>query len=188
MGLSPVQLVTPMRFGDSRGWFTEAYSEATFATLGITSRFVQDNHSLSAQAYTVRGLHLQAPPHAQDKLVRCVRGRIFDVALDVRRGSPTYGAWTGTELSAANGHQLFVPAGFAHAFLSLEPDCEVIYKVSDFYAPGSEIGIRWDTAAIAWPLPPGTAPTLSTKDAALPSLDDFDSPFPYCGDPLVPLA
>jgi dTDP-4-dehydrorhamnose 3,5-epimerase len=185
---SPVQVIRPKRFGDARGWFTEVYSEAAFAALGITCRFVQDNHSLSVPAFTLRGLHCQAPPRAQDKLVRCIRGRIFDVAVDVRRGSPTYGAWVSAELSADNGDQMFVPAGFLHAFLTLEPDCEVTYKVSDTYAPECEMGIRWDSIGIEWPLPAGTQPRLSPKDADLPGLDDFDSPFPYRGDPLIPLA
>ncbi|RYF21683.1 MAG: dTDP-4-dehydrorhamnose 3,5-epimerase, partial [Oxalobacteraceae bacterium] len=132
---SPVQLIRPKRFGDARGWFTEVYSVPAFAALGITCTFVQDNHSLSIPAYTLRGLHFQTPPRGQDKLVRCIRGRIFDVAVDVRNGSPTYGQWVGAELSAENGHQLFIPIGFAHGFVTLEPDCEVTYKCSDIYAP-----------------------------------------------------
>ena len=186
--MHPVRLITPKRFGDARGWFTEIYSEPAFAALGITCRFVQDNHSLSAPAHTLRGLHFQTPPHAQAKLVRCIRGRVFDVAVDVRRGSPTFGQWVGAELSAQNGHQLFIAAGFAHGFLTLEPDCEITYKVSDVYAPAQDGGVRWDSAGIDWPLPPGVAPVLSDKDRALPSLADFDSPFPYDGTPLVPLA
>lgn len=188
MTRSPVQLLRPRRFGDARGWFTEVYSEPAFAALGIDCRFVQDNHSLSVPAFTLRGLHFQTPPRGQDKLVRCVRGRVFDVAVDVRRGSPTYGRWVGTELSAENGHQLFVPIGFAHGFLTLEPDCEVTYKVSDTYAPDHDGGIRWDSAGIDWPLPAGTMPELSVKDGVLPGLADFDSPFEYNGVPLTPLA
>ncbi len=185
---SPVRLIEPKRFGDARGWFTEVYSEPVFAALGIGCRFVQDNHSLSLPAFTLRGLHFQTPPRGQDKLVRCVRGHIYDVAVDVRRGSPTYGQWVGAELSAANGHQLFVPVGFAHAFLTLEPDCEVTYKVSDLYAPECDGGIAWDSVGIDWPLPAGTVPELSVKDAALPKLADFDSPFDYDGRPLAPLS
>jgi dTDP-4-dehydrorhamnose 3,5-epimerase len=185
---NPVQLIRPKRFGDARGWFTEVYSEPAFATLGITCRFVQDNHSLSAPTFTLRGMHFQTPPRGQDKLVRCIRGRIFDVAVDVRKGSPTYGQWVGAELSAENGHQLFVPIGFAHAFLTLEPDCEVTYKVSDTYAPQNDGGIRWDSVGIDWPMPAGTTPELSAKDAVLPGLADFDSPFKYDGNPLTPLA
>lgn len=187
---SSVQLIIPKRFGDARGWFTETYSEPTFAKLGISYRFVQDNHSLSGPRYTLRGLHFQTPPRAQSKIVRCIRGRIFDVAVDIRRGSPTYGQWTGTELSADNGHQLFIPIGFAHGFVTLEPDCEVIYKCSDTYAPEHDGGIRWDDPAlgIAWPIPADVTPELSAKDKVQPLLDDFDSPFPYDGRPLSPLA
>ena len=187
MASNPVQLIEPRRFGDARGWFTEVYSEPAFAARGITSRFVQDNHSLSVPRHTLRGLHFQTPPHGQDKLVRCVRGRIYDVAVDVRDGSPTYGRWVGAELSAENGRQLFVPVGFAHAFLTLEPDCEVTYKVSDLYAPDCDGGIRWDSVGIDWPMPADTIPELSAKDADLPPLADFVSPFPYEGRPLAPL-
>ncbi|HEX8554479.1 MAG TPA: dTDP-4-dehydrorhamnose 3,5-epimerase [Sphingomonas sp.] len=184
------RIIALRRHGDARGWFTEVYSEPAFAALGITCRFVQDNHSLSAPAWTLRGLHFQTPPRAQAKLVRCIRGRIFDVAVDVRRGSPTWGAWVGAELSADNGHQLFVPVGFAHGFLTLEPDCEVVYKCSDTYAPDRDAGIRWDDPAIgiAWPIPADATPELSAKDGKQPLLADFDSPFPYDGYPLMPLA
>jgi dTDP-4-dehydrorhamnose 3,5-epimerase len=186
---NPVQLIEPKRHGDARGWFTEVYSERAFVGRGIDCRFVQDNHSLSVPAFTLRGLHFQTPPHGQDKLVRCVRGRIFDVAVDLRAGSPSYGRWVGTELSAENGHQLFVPVGFAHAFLTLEPNCEISYKVSGLYAPECDGGIRWDDPAIGidWPLPAGVGPELSPKDAALPLLADWQSPFAYDGRPLMPL-
>lgn len=186
--MSPVRLITPRRHGDPRGWFTEVYSVPAFAAMGIHCTFVQDNHSLSVPAFTLRGLHFQAPPRAQDKLVRCVRGRIWDVTVDVRAGSPTFGQWVGAELSADNGHQLFVPVGFAHGFLTLEPDCEVAYKCSDTYAPDCDGGLRWDTAGIEWPLPAGTAPELSDKDRRLPALAEFASPFPYDGRPLGPIA
>jgi len=187
---SPVQLIRPKRFGDNRGWFTEVYSEPEFAKLGIACRFVQDNHSLSVPAFTLRGLHFQTLPRGQDKLVRCVRGAIFDVAVDIRRGSPTYGRWVGAELSAKNGHQLFIPIGFAHGFVTLENNCEVTYKCSDTYALANNGGIRWDDPAIGinWPMPADTRPELSAKDAAQPLLADFDSPFPYDGRPLAPLA
>lgn len=186
---NPVQLIAPRRFGDARGWFTEVYSQPTFAARGIACTFVQDNHSLSASAFTLRGLHFQTPPRGQDKLVRCVRGRIFDVAVDVRAGSPTFGQWVGAELSAENGHQLFVPVGFAHGFLTLEPECEVVYKCSDTYAPDQDGGIAWDDPDIAidWPLPAGALPELSAKDGRQPRLADFASPFPYDGRPLTPL-
>ena len=188
MTRGPVQLIEPVRHGDARGWFTEVYSEATFAARGIECRFVQDNHSLSAPAFTLRGLHFQTPPHGQDKLVRCIRGRIWDVAVDVRAGSPTYGRHVAAELSAENGRQLFVPVGFAHGFLTLEPDCEVAYKVSALYAPECDGGIVWDGAGVDWPLPAGADPQLSAKDLRLPPLADFRSPFPYDGRPLEPLA
>lgn len=184
---NPVQLIEPKRFGDARGWFTETYSEPTFAARGIKCRFVQDNHSLSVAPYVLRGLHFQRPPYGQDKLVRCVRGRIFDVAVDVRTGSPTFGHWVSAELSAENGRQLFIPVGFAHAFLTLEPNCEVTYKCSETYAPSHDGGVRWDTAGIDWPLPADIRPELSDKDIALPSLAEFRSPFPYDGRPLAPL-
>lgn len=182
------QLIHPRRHGDARGWFTETYNRDTFAALGITCTFVQDNHSLSAHAFTLRGLHFQTPPRAQDKLVRCIRGRIFDVAVDVRKGSPSYGQWVSAELSAENGDQLFVPVGFAHGFLTLEANCEVVYKCSDTYASEADGGIAWDNVGIGWPLPMGIMPELSNKDRCQPTLADFDSPFPYDGRPLAPLA
>jgi dTDP-4-dehydrorhamnose 3,5-epimerase len=149
---------------------------------------VQDNHSLSRGSWVLRGLHFQTPPRAQDKLVRCVRGRIWDVAVDIRGGSPTYGHWVAAELSAENGHQLFLPVGFAHGFLTLEADTEVEYKVSDFYAPESDGGLIWNDPAlnIAWPLE-DHQPLLSDKDERLPAFADFDSPFVYEGNPLSPL-
>lgn len=188
MSSSPVQLIRPRRHGDARGWFTETYNRATFSASGIDVAFVQDNHSLSASVHTLRGLHFQTPPRAQDKLVRCIRGRIFDVAVDVRNGSPTYGQWVGAELTAENGDQLFIPVGFAHGFLTLEPNCEVVYKCSDTYAPEADGGIAWDSVGIAWPLPAGATPELSDKDRRQPVLADFDSPFAYDGRPLEPLA
>jgi dTDP-4-dehydrorhamnose 3,5-epimerase len=187
--ISPVRLIVPRRHGDSRGWFTEVYSEPAFSALGIECRFVQDNHSLSVAPFTLRGLHFQTPPRGQDKLVRCIRGRIFDVAVDVRKGSPTYGHWVGAELSAENGHQLFIPIGFAHGFLTLEQDCEISYKCSDTYAPAQDSGLRWDDPAIGidWPLPDSQSPELSVKDNLQPLLRDFESPFSYDGRPLLPL-
>ena len=187
MTTNTVRRIVPERHVDERGWLTETYSDPAFAAVGIDCRFVQDNHVLSTSAFTLRGLHFQAPPRSQAKLVRCIRGRIFDVAADIRRGSPTYGQWVGSELSAANGHQLFIPVGFAHGFVTLEPECEVIYKCSDTYAPDHNEGIRWDSAGIAWLLPAGQAPILSAKDRTLPPFSNFDSPFDYDGDPLTPL-
>lgn len=185
----PVQLIEPLRHGDARGWFTEVYNSATFAVRGIDATFIQDNHSFSGPRFTLRGLHFQTPPNGQDKLVRCTRGRIFDVAVDLRAGSPTYGQWVGAELSADNGHQMFVPIGFAHGFVTLEPDCEVMYKCTALYAPASDGGIRWDDPDIGidWPMPVGTQPELSNKDKVQPALADFVSPFPYDGRPLMPL-
>ena len=186
----PIKLFTPKRFVDERGWFAEIYSGRIWRTMGVDVVFVQDNHSMSRPAGTLRGLHFQVPPHAQDKLVRCVRGRIWDVAVDVRAGSPTYGQWAGAELSAENGCQLFIPVGFAHGFITLEPDTEVEYKVSDFYAPERDGGIISNDPdlALPWPLPGGVAePVLSVKDRALPLLRDFESPFSYDGVPLTPI-
>lgn len=187
--MNPVRLIKPRRFGDSRGWFTEVYSKPTFAGMGLDDDYVQDNHSLSRAKGVVRGLHFQTPPRGQAKLVRCIRGAIFDVAVDVRRGSPTYGQWVGTELSAENGHQLYIPIGFAHGFMTLEADCEITYKVTDTYAPANDGGIAWNdpAIAIAWPDLSPESPVLSEKDAALGMLKDFDSPFIYDGRPLLPL-
>lgn len=183
-----VRLIKTQRFGDDRGWFSETFNARRFAGLGVDAVFVQDNQSLSRPAGVLRGLHFQRPPHAQAKLVRCVHGRIWDVAVDLRRGSPTYGRSVGVELSGENGLQLFVPVGFAHGFLTLEADCEVAYKTSDFYAPDCEGGLMWNDPdlAVAWPLPSG-APVLSDKDQQLPAFADFDSPFAYDGAPLEAL-
>lgn len=177
--LPGVKLLTPARFGDARGFFSESYSRQVLAEHGITLDFVQDNHSLSAQVGTVRGLHFQAPPHAQDKLVRCGRGRLFDVAVDVRRGSPTYGQWFGAELSFENGKQLLVPAGFLHGFVTREPDTEIVYKCSDYYAPECDGAVHWDSCGIDWGFEGD--PVISAKDAAAVRLADFDSPFVYEG-------
>ena len=178
--LPGVKILTPRRFGDHRGFFSESYNRETFAAAGLHYVFVQDNHSLSAEAGTIRGLHFQAPPRAQDKLVRCGRGALFDVAVDIRKGSPTYGRWVGVELSFENGRQLLVPAGFAHGFCTLEPDTEIIYKCTDTYAPESEGAVRWNDPEIGidWPLG-DRAPVLSEKDARAAPLSDLDSPFTW---------
>jgi len=180
--LSGVVLITPPRFGDHRGFFSESYSRAKLSRAGIEIEFVQDNHSLSREQGTIRGLHFQAPPHAQDKLVRCGRGALFDVAVDIRTGSPTYGQWVGYELSFENGRQLLVPAGFAHGFMTLEPDTEIVYKCSDYYAPETEGALLWSDPDIGidWPLG-DAAPVLSDKDAAAPGLSGFQSPFTWQG-------
>ena len=147
---------------------------------GVEIDFVQDNHSLSGQVGTVRGLHFQSPPHAQDKLVRCGRGRLFDVAVDIRDGSPTYGQWVGAELTFENGKQLLVPKGFLHGFMTLTPDTEIIYKCSDYYAPECDGAVHWDSCGVDWPIDVAT-PVLSDKDSAAPRLADFQSPFVYEG-------
>lgn len=172
--------ITPKRFRDHRGFFAETYSARVLVEHGIKEQFVQDNHSLSAQVGSVRGLHFQAPPHAQAKLVRCGRGALFDVAVDIRKGSPTYGQWFGAELSFENGRQLFIPAGFAHGFVTRAPDTEIVYKCSDYYAPETEGALRFDDPDIGidWGLD-GIDAILSEKDAAAGSLADFDSPFTY---------
>jgi dTDP-4-dehydrorhamnose 3,5-epimerase len=184
----PTKLIKPRRFADDRGWFSETYSARTYANLGVTVDFRQDNHSLSRTPGTLRGLHFQRPPHAQAKLVRCVRGAIWDVAVDLRKGSPTFGQFVAAELSAENGWQLFLPVGFAHGFLTLQPDTEVEYKVSDFYAPECDAGVIWNDPdlAVPWPLP-GGEPVLSAKDQKLPRLSEFDIPFVYNGTPMAPL-
>ncbi|WP_184279884.1 dTDP-4-dehydrorhamnose 3,5-epimerase [Brevundimonas vesicularis] len=183
-----VIFLQPRRFGDERGWFMETYSERSAVAAGIDSRFVQDNQSFSAAEGTIRGLHFQRPPYAQAKLVRCVRGSIMDYAVDVRRGSPTYGQYVAAKLTAEGGEQLFVPIGFAHGFVTLQQDVEIAYKVSNVYAPDCDGGIVWNdpTVGIDWPLPDSGA-VLSDKDKILPTLAEFDSPFEYDGWPLEPL-
>lgn len=177
--LPGVLLLEPRRFGDERGFFSESWNRKTFLDHGIDMDFVQDNHSLSATVGTVRGLHFQSPPHAQAKLVRCGRGRLFDVAVDIRKGSPTFGQWVGYELSFENGLQLLIPAGFLHGFVTREPDTEIIYKCSDYYAPDCDGAVRFDDPdlGIDWGL--GGDPVLSEKDANAPLMADFDSPFTY---------
>ncbi len=183
-----VKLIRTRRFGDDRGWFAETWSDKRAAAEGIDLRFVQDNQSRSTFVGTIRGIHFQAPPHAQAKLVRCLKGRILDYAIDLRAGSPTYGRHVVAELTEDNGDQLFVPVGYGHAFVTLTPDAEVAYKVSDIYAPQCEGGILWSDPdlGIDWPLPE-TGAVLSDKDLILPTLADFDSPFDYDGVPMMPL-
>lgn len=178
-GLPGLLVLTPPRFGDDRGFFSETYNSSKLAEQGITTEFVQDNHSLSAQINTVRGLHFQAPPRAQAKLVRCGRGRLWDVAVDIRLGSPTYGQHFGVELTFENAKQLLIPAGFAHGFVTREAGTEVIYKCSDTYAPETEGALVWNDPEIGidWKLT-GDA-ILSEKDAQAGGLSDLDSPFVY---------
>lgn len=174
--LSGVLILTPKRHGDARGFFSESWNRKTLEKAGVTlPEFVQDNHSFSTAVGTLRGLHFQSPPHAQGKLVRCGRGRLFDVAVDIRKGSPTYGQWIGAELSFDNGRQLWIPAGFLHGFVTREPDTEIVYKCTDHYAPEADGGVAWDSVGIEWSLK--SEPVLSSADANAVKLADFDSPF-----------
>jgi len=169
-------LLTPRVFGDPRGFFFESWNQQTFNAVAGDTAFVQDNHSRSSRG-VLRGLHYQLPPHPQGKQVRCVLGEIFDVVVDIRRGSPTYGEWVGAVLSAENHQQLWMPAGFAHGFLTLSEHAEVLYKTTDFWSRECERAIRWDdpALAIAWPLEAlaGAEPQLSEKDAAAPLLAEL---------------
>lgn len=178
--LTGIFIISPRRFGDDRGFFCETWNASVLAEHGINTAFVQDNQSLSSNVGTVRGLHYQSPPHAQDKLVRCGRGALLDVAVDIRKDSPTYGEWIGVKLSAENGKQLLIPKGFLHGFVTLEPDTEILYKCSDYYAPECDGVIRFDDPGIGidWGISPDKA-VLSKKDATAPFLKDFDSPFTY---------
>lgn len=178
-GLPGLKMLTPARFGDSRGFFSESWNRRRMAEQGLDLDFVQDNHSLSRAPGTLRGLHFQSPPAAQDKLVRCGQGALFDVAVDIRKGSPSYGKWFGIELSAENGKQLLVPKGFLHGFVTRVPDTEVIYKCTDYYAPECDGAVAWDSCGINWGFE--GPPVLSEKDAAAPALADFDSPFVWEG-------
>ena len=177
--LSGVIILTPNRFGDTRGFFSESWNRQVLADHDITLDFVQDNHSMSAQPGTIRGLHFQSPPHAQDKLVRCGQGALFDVVVDIRKGSPSYGQWFGIELSAENGKQLLVPKGFLHGFITREPDTEILYKCTDYYAPDCDGAVRWDSCGVDWGHEGEVV--LSDKDVAAPALADFDSPFTWEG-------
>jgi len=174
--------ISPEVFKDNRGYFSETFHSEKLYQIGITKQFVQDNQSLSTKVYTLRGLHFQTPPHAQDKLVRVLQGAILDVAVDIRHGSPTYGKHVAVELTAENFKQLLVPAGFAHAFLTLLPETIVVYKVTDSYAPECDSGIIWNDPdlAINWPLPKGVQPHLSEKDNQLNTFENLPTNlFPY---------
>ncbi|RJK94699.1 dTDP-4-dehydrorhamnose 3,5-epimerase [Paracoccus aestuarii] len=173
--LSGVLILTPVRHGDARGFFSESWNRRTLAEAGLDlPDFVQDNHSISMRAGTLRGLHYQAPPHAQGKLVRCGRGRLFDVAVDARRGSSTFGQWFGTELSFENGRQLWVPAGFLHGFVTREPETEIVYKCTAHYDRACDGAVAWDSLGIDWGV---NDPILSDKDRAAPAFADWTSPF-----------
>lgn len=178
LAIPDVKLIRPKKFGDARGFFSEVYSKPALAAAGISLEFVQDNHSRSAKAGTIRGLHFQTLPCGQDKLVRVTRGRILDVAVDLRRGSATYGRHVSAEISAENWTQILVPVGFAHGFCTLEPDTEVLYKVSTPYAPANDGGILWNDPdlGISWPVTAQEA-TLSDKDLKLPRLRDLPALF-----------
>lgn len=176
--IEDVKLITPARFSDDRGFFSETWNAERFHAAGIEADFVQDNHSLSRQAGTVRGLHYQAPPYAQAKLVRVLKGAIVDVAVDVRKDSPTYGKWVKAELSAENGVQIFVPQGFLHGFATLTPDTEIAYKVDNYYSKECDGAVLWNDRdlAIDWGIDLAGA-KLSPKDMAAPLFRDFRSPF-----------
>jgi dTDP-4-dehydrorhamnose 3,5-epimerase len=170
-------LLSPKKHEDDRGYFQEIYSKEEYKKLGINVDFVQDNHSVSIQAGTLRGLHFQSTPNAQAKLVRCGKGSLYDVAVDIRHNSPTFGKWEGYTLSEHNCHQLYIPVGFAHGFISLEPNTEIIYKCSDYYNNDMEGSILWcdEDINITWPI--SKKPILSEKDSMAPKLDDIQSPF-----------
>lgn len=175
LGLDGVLEIAPRKFGDERGFFSETYNARSFAEAGVDLQFVQDNHSFSAASGVLRGLHYQLPPRAQDKLVRVTRGRIFDVAVDIRHGSPTFAKWVGIELNTEKWNQILIPAGFAHGFVTLEPNSEVIYKVTDYYAPEQDRSIRFDDPQIGieWPVDVANV-QLSEKDRAAPALAKAD--------------
>jgi dTDP-4-dehydrorhamnose 3,5-epimerase len=183
------RVVVPKRHVDDRGWLSETFHEKRLRDIGITCRFVQDNLSSSKRAGTLRGFHFQLPPVAQAKLVSVLRGRILDVAVDVRSGSPTFGKHVSIELSAEPQRQLYVPVGFAHGYVALEDDVVVMYKVSDYYAPAHDSGFCWNDPDIAFPWPFKDADIItSDKDRRLPFLKEFTSPFDYDGHALAPLS
>lgn len=178
LAIPEVKLIRPRKFGDHRGFFSETWNRRTLAAAGLDFDFVQDNQSLSAEVGTVRGLHFQTPPFAQDKLVRVTRGAVFDVAVDLRRGSSTFGRHVGAVISAAEWNQILVPAGFAHGFCTLEPDTEVIYKVTNYYSPEHDCGMLWNDPALGidWPVAADRA-VLSDKDRKLPPLSALETVF-----------
>ncbi|MEM6488779.1 MAG: dTDP-4-dehydrorhamnose 3,5-epimerase [Pseudomonadota bacterium] len=183
LAIPAVKVARPRKFGDHRGFFSETYNKQAFAEAGIDLDFVQDNHSLSGEKGTIRGLHYQSPPFAQDKLVRVIRGAILDVAVDIRKGSPTYGQHVSAEITAEAWNQILVPVGFAHGFVTLTPDTEVIYKVTGYYAPNNDHGILWNDPALGidWGLASSDDAVLSDKDRKQPLLSDVESPFVFEG-------
>lgn len=178
--LPDVKILLPRVFGDNRGWFMESWSRRDMEQAGLFFEFLQDNHSFSAQKGTLRGLHFQKDPFAQTKLVRCARGAIMDVAVDIRRGSPNFCKWTAVELSSENRKQLLIPRGFAHGFLTLTDDVEILYKADQYYSPEADRSIAWNDPAIGvqWGI---AAPILSRKDQSAPLLADSDADFVYGG-------
>jgi dTDP-4-dehydrorhamnose 3,5-epimerase len=180
LSIPDVKILEPERFGDQRGFVSETYNRRTLAECGIELEFVQDNHSLSGPKGTIRGLHYQSPPFAQDKLIRVVRGSILDVAVDLRHGSPTYGKHVAALISARAWNQILVPIGFAHGFCTLEADTEIIYKGTNYYSPEHDLGVLWNDPelGIEWPVSAARC-VLSTKDQRLPRLSDIVSPFAY---------
>lgn len=177
-----VILITPRKLGDNRGYFMETFRDDRFRAVAGEYAFAQDNQSLSAQGGTIRGLHFQLEPRAQGKLVRCIRGALFDVAVDIRKGSPTYGRHVAVELTAENACQLWVPPGFAHGFCTLAPDTEISYKVTDYYSPDHDRGLRWNDPALGidWPVSEEDA-VLSGKDRVQPLLADLEASFVFVG-------
>ncbi len=175
LALPEVLLITPVKHGDQRGFFSETFSRKELAAAGFEAPFVQDNHSLSGKRGILRGLHFQRAPHAQDKLVRVTHGAVFDVAVDIRKGSASFGRWVGVELSADNWRQMLVPAGFAHGFLTLTDAAEVLYKVTDYYAPEAEGGLAWDDPEIGieWPIAKDQILT-NARDGGWPKLSDLE--------------
>ena len=175
LSIPEVLLLTPRRHGDARGWFSETYVRRELEAAGVSDVFLQDNQAYSSVRGTLRGLHLQIPPDPISKLIRCLKGAIFDVAVDVRAGSPTYGRWVSAELTADNGAQLYVPRGFAHAYMTLTSDTEVFYKIDGYYAPAAERGLRWNDPAVGidWPAPEA-AMVINDRDRSLPLLADFE--------------
>jgi dTDP-4-dehydrorhamnose 3,5-epimerase len=173
LAIPDVLLITPKRHGDARGWFAETWSEKALAGTVAETTFVQDNQAFSANRGTLRGLHFQKPPFAQGKLIRALRGAIYDVAVDIRRGSPTFGKWVAAELTAEGGEQLWVPRGFAHGYCTITPDCEIFYKVDNAYAPDQEGGVAWNDPDLGIPWPLDGEPLLSAKDKVLPQLKDL---------------
>lgn len=180
LAIPDVKILRPKKHGDDRGFFSETYTQRSLAEVGIDIVFVQDNHAFSAARGTVRGLHFQTEPYAQDKLVRVSRGAIFDVAVDLRTGSPTYGKHVSAVISAKEWNQILVPIGFAHGLVTLEPDTEVLYKVSNFYSPQHDLGLLWNDPAlgIPWPVDEAAA-ILSAKDRLLPRLSALPAHFRY---------